>query len=208
MNIYNWDYRFIISHEIGHALGLMHEQSRPDRDTYVTVNYGNIIDDRESNYDIWAGTTTHGGYDYDSVMHYSRCTFADAGWNCDPDFTMDATVAGAASVGMTQAEANAAMGNRSDLSPGDIAGMRSMYPGSGGLVFGSCLENGRANAWSEIVGEGASCAHNVCVTGVALESGCSQCVTDICAYDSWCCSTTWDSICVGYVPSICGTSCN
>lgn len=63
-------------HEIGHAIGLFHEQSRNDRDSYVTVNTSNLttlglaqFQKETSNYYII------GGYDFNSVMGYpSRST--------------------------------------------------------------------------------------------------------------------------------------
>ncbi|MBN1879011.1 hypothetical protein JW823_02780 [bacterium] len=75
MGIYNWSYRFIIAHEIGHALGMAHEHQRTDRDSYVTINMGNIQSAYVSNFTIWT-TTNYGAYDFDSVMHYDKCAFS------------------------------------------------------------------------------------------------------------------------------------
>ena len=36
------EYKGIVQHEILHALGRVHEQSRPDRDFYVRTNEANI----------------------------------------------------------------------------------------------------------------------------------------------------------------------
>ncbi|KAJ3024942.1 UNVERIFIED_CONTAM: hypothetical protein HDU68_007640 [Siphonaria sp. JEL0065] len=49
-----------------------------------------------------------------------------------------------------------------------------------------------------------SCAHSVCTAGALLKSGCSACVTAVCNADSYCCSNSWDSICVGEVNTYCG----
>jgi hypothetical protein len=52
-----------------------------------------------------------------------------------------------------------------------------------------------------------TCAHSQCTTGAKLTSGCTSCVASICAVDPYCCSTAWDSICVGRVASTCQLSC-
>ena len=51
----------------------------------------------------------------------------------------------------------------------------------------------------------SSCAHDECSSGTKLKSGCSACVTKVCASDSYCCSTTWDSFCIDDVNSVCTT---
>jgi hypothetical protein len=47
----------------------------------------------------------------------------------------------------------------------------------------------------------------MCVTGAALDTACDPCVADVCAVDVFCCSTSWDAICVSEVESICGVTC-
>jgi len=58
-------------HEMGHVIGLWHEQSRPDRNSYVTVNYDNVIKGSWSNFEIRNDNEEIlTPYDYASVMEY------------------------------------------------------------------------------------------------------------------------------------------
>lgn len=76
--IFNWNNRWIMCHELAHCLGYWHEQSRPDRDTYVRINWGNIIDDKDvrRNFDKYDDAGQYGPYDFDSLMHYRHCDFS------------------------------------------------------------------------------------------------------------------------------------
>ncbi|CAI4224734.1 unnamed protein product [Auanema sp. JU1783] len=68
-----------VSHEIAHALGFLHTQSREDRDDFVMINFLNIDPERLGNFmkdsDLWE-TFRLTPYDYGSVMQYDPYAFA------------------------------------------------------------------------------------------------------------------------------------
>uniref|UniRef100_A0A3B4AUC7 Metalloendopeptidase n=1 Tax=Periophthalmus magnuspinnatus TaxID=409849 RepID=A0A3B4AUC7_9GOBI len=69
----------IIQHELLHALGFHHEQSRSDRDRYITVNWDNIdtLENRENFYKVNT-VNLRTRYDYNSIMHYPRSPVLEA----------------------------------------------------------------------------------------------------------------------------------
>lgn len=99
-------------HEIGHALGLWHEQSREDRDTFVTIVRENIKPEALHNFNkhVLDGDDL-GQYDYGSIMHYHRKAFS----RNDKDT-------------IVPKQAGVEIGQRSGLSPRDIAGIKMAYP--------------------------------------------------------------------------------
>jgi Astacin (Peptidase family M12A)/Divergent InlB B-repeat domain len=69
-----------ILHEMGHTIGLWHEQSRPDRDTYVSVNYDNLIKASISNFNqIYDNAQETTLFDYASIMEYPAFSFTRNG---------------------------------------------------------------------------------------------------------------------------------
>merc|ERR1711962_230862 len=68
-----------IAHEIGHALGFWHEQSRSDRDNYVTIKTDNIKAGTEGNFGKAQDNNYGVIYDYTSDMHYGGRDFSANG---------------------------------------------------------------------------------------------------------------------------------
>ncbi len=66
-------------HEIGHALGLLHEHTRSDRDQYVQIHWDRIVNDMGVNFEVMEGSILLGEYDYGSIMHYGEYFFSSNG---------------------------------------------------------------------------------------------------------------------------------
>jgi hypothetical protein len=98
-------------HEIGHAVGLWHEQSREDRDRNVRIVWANIQPGREHNFNqhISDGDDIN-AYEFNSIMHYPRTAFSRNGQDTIIPL------------------GGQAIGQRNGLSAGDIAAVRVMYP--------------------------------------------------------------------------------
>ena len=67
------------AHEIGHAVGLLHEHTRSDRDNYIQVLWKNIEDKYENNFKFYPhhNVTKDIEYDFQSIMHYPLDAFAE-----------------------------------------------------------------------------------------------------------------------------------
>ncbi|XP_025092025.1 blastula protease 10-like [Pomacea canaliculata] len=72
----------VIVHEVGHAVGFQHEQTRPDRDDYVEIIQSNIPPNLYYNfqkYEKEAVNVFDVPYDYESIMHYGPKAFSVTG---------------------------------------------------------------------------------------------------------------------------------
>jgi len=105
-----------VIHEIGHAAGFWHEQSRSDRDTYITINFNNIISGYQTQFQTYIqqgndGFDLAGGLDLGSVMMYPSDAFS---FNGLPT--------------ITKKDGSTFTAQRNGLSSADVNGVKFMYP--------------------------------------------------------------------------------
>ncbi|KAL7833731.1 hypothetical protein AOLI_G00286910 [Acnodon oligacanthus] len=72
-------YHNTVQHELLHALGFNHEQTRNDRDNHIRVVWENIIENMKHNFDKINTLNQGTPYDYNSVMQYHRTAFSKNG---------------------------------------------------------------------------------------------------------------------------------
>ncbi|XP_042320370.1 meprin A subunit beta [Sceloporus undulatus] len=167
----NCDRIATIEHEFLHALGFWHEQSRSDRDDYVTIMRDRIQAGKESNFNKYDDKTSdflNIPYDYNSVMHYSKTAFMNG---TEP--TIVTNIPAFIDV----------IGQRIDFSEYDIQKLSRLYNCSSSLSFmDTCsfelpnvcgmIQNTEDNAdWQRItqVSSGPQTDHTY--TGVCQETG-------------------------------------
>src|SRR5258708_5592985 len=97
-------------HEMGHAIGLEHEQTRADRDFYLNVRFENIDKNSVSQYQRDPNQTDVLPYEQGSIMHYGASDYSRNNRN-----TIDTIPLGIP------------IEHRATLSAGDIEGIRTMY---------------------------------------------------------------------------------
>jgi len=68
--------KFSIVHELMHAAGVFHEQSRQDRDNFINIDFSNVRDDDKHNFQIEGNSTARGKFDFCSIMQYPVEAFA------------------------------------------------------------------------------------------------------------------------------------
>ena len=67
------------AHELGHLFGLYHEHTRPDRDDHVVIDFDNIADGKERNFEVIESARLLGPYNLESIMHYGPTSFSRNG---------------------------------------------------------------------------------------------------------------------------------
>uniref|UniRef100_A0A8B9QSW8 Metalloendopeptidase n=1 Tax=Anas platyrhynchos TaxID=8839 RepID=A0A8B9QSW8_ANAPL len=118
------DYKAIVEHELLHALGFYHEQSRTDRDDYVQIWWDEIIEGFAYAFDKHNDSfldDLNTPYDYESVLHYGPYSF-----------NINSNVP---SITTKIPEFNEIIGQRLDLSRIDLLKLNRMYNCTSSLTF-------------------------------------------------------------------------
>ncbi|XP_028970599.2 meprin A subunit alpha-like [Esox lucius] len=118
------DYKGTIMHELLHALGFYHEQSRTDRDDYVNIWWDQVLPGFDHSFYKYADdfiTDQNTPYDYESILHYGPYSF-----NKDPRYP---------TITAKDPEMTKLLGQYNDFSSLDLLRLNRMYNCSSSLTL-------------------------------------------------------------------------
>jgi uncharacterized protein (TIGR02145 family) len=128
ISLADWGTTGSVIHEIGHAVNLFHEQTRPDGDnTNVIIKWENI--NHGITNDWWPqfypytrdnnDGANNGNYDFNSIMHYPcySASVVNGGCAINPNLPV-----------ITRVDGTTWNANTTVLSAGDIAASKTLYP--------------------------------------------------------------------------------
>ena len=128
-----------VRHEIGHTIGLFHEHTRADRNSYVIIHLENVESGKEHNFNIYndAGNVNfdQGVMDFGSIMLYDSYAFSKNG---------NATI--------TRLNGTTFTSQRTNLSTSDLVTINMMYPPSWKLLSGSANDIGASAGATYVIG--------------------------------------------------------
>ncbi|XP_068219088.1 LOW QUALITY PROTEIN: hatching enzyme 1.2-like [Palaemon carinicauda] len=165
----------VILHELMHAAGFWHEQSRSDRDDYVTINWSAIIPGLRYNFNKnsnFVSTNLGLPYDYGSIMHYGPYSFTSR---------YGSPTIAAKKKGVT-------IGQRSGFSDLDVKSLNLLYKCPGAVRSTTttpeptpaptdCIDlNTFCSSWAS----GGQCNSNPGYMRVNCKRSCNTCDTDVC----------------------------
>ncbi|GEM_PF-1350201 len=145
----------VIVHEILHALGVFHEQSRSDRGNHININYENMNNNTQTyhQFNIMPGSVAGGSFDFQSIMMYGSYFFSNNGLPT-----------------ITKLNGDTIREQRVGMSVGDVNGINGLY-GTGPSIFG---KDGFCSSSVYTVNgllPGASVVWNVFPSGIVTTSG-------------------------------------
>lgn len=154
-------YKATAIHEMMHALGWFHEQSRRDRDSYITINWNSIPKKLWYNFEKYRqsqASTLGAGYDKRSVMHYGNYAFST---------NRQKTI-------VSKSNPSETLGNRVGLSTIDVQQLNKYYKCGGTTVITAAPPKSCKNLYEFCTSLSRWCRNNW--VSINCKATCNKCV--------------------------------